>query len=627
MGYEMSGTSEEISSLVRQIEGLKRGGQFAPFIDFIQFPLYRNFQKDLRVSFEFPLTVVVGQNGSGKTSLLHALSGAPRNRSPGNWWFGTAMDPLDLEDAPSRNLPQAYKAAFWYGYRDEQGEQKRAVKQRIRRAGDPDYWEPGRPVEAYGMENRDDRHPVVQMQSNYMNFKTQINAFDRCFYFAEDNKHVLDSVEKSQRWQNQQRRIPQSRQRRARIQDYLRYRSQKLRRVLIDGQSISSAWGPMHRPRVTFTEDEIADISRIIGRQYSSGALVEHRFYESWGTSVLFRTGELEYSEAFAGSGESAVARLVHAISSSDNSCLFLLDEPETSLHPGAQQELLRYLLSAVRAKKLQVIISTHSPAFVRHLPAEAVRVLSFDDASAVRVYENVAADEAFFELGHPAENTIGIIVEDMLSKVLLESVAACVSDAFASRISVMFRPGGDSGMKQDASLSMLEQQQCIHYVFDGDKADECGPIDLDQIPINATSEDLDQLIEDQLKVHVKFRQDSNMTDDAKREIRLQYLEFLNGRFHCLPFNTTEEVLWDTETAESLIALIAPDSDATAINNEPDPKKRFDLLTRLLRPNNQATDAGDIRSFHEMFIKKFCAVEGTEFESVKELLYRVCGDD
>ena len=43
---------------------------------------------------------------------------------------------------------------------------------------------------------------------------------------------------------------------------------------------------------------------------------------------------------------------------------LLLLDEPETSLHPGAQVKLQRYILDQIKKKHLQVVISTHAPAF-----------------------------------------------------------------------------------------------------------------------------------------------------------------------------------------------------------------------------------------------------------------------
>ena len=43
-----------------------------------------------------------------------------------------------------------------------------------------------------------------------------------------------------------------------------------------------------------------------------------------------------------------------------DEYSLILLDEPETSLHPGAQRSMLRFLLDQIKLKKHQIIISTH---------------------------------------------------------------------------------------------------------------------------------------------------------------------------------------------------------------------------------------------------------------------------
>ncbi|WP_396631538.1 AAA family ATPase, partial [Lysinibacillus sp. D4B1_S16] len=42
-----------------------------------------------------------------------------------------------------------------------------------------------------------------------------------------------------------------------------------------------------------------------------------------------------------------------------------LLDEPEVSLHPGAQARIKYLILELIKKKKIQVIISTHSTIFV----------------------------------------------------------------------------------------------------------------------------------------------------------------------------------------------------------------------------------------------------------------------
>jgi len=75
-------TEREIAALVHDLCGMKKGNQFQPYLEYVQFPKYRNFSPNLNVSFGFPLTVIVGRNGTGKSSLLQALSGAPKDESP-----------------------------------------------------------------------------------------------------------------------------------------------------------------------------------------------------------------------------------------------------------------------------------------------------------------------------------------------------------------------------------------------------------------------------------------------------------------------------------------------------------------------------------------------------------------
>jgi hypothetical protein len=180
-----------IEHLVATIQRMKQANQFKSYIDFIEFPKYRNIRPGTRISFGFPLTVLVGRNGTGKSSVLLALHGAPRDYSVGNWWFGTAVDPIDEESKPVSSstgerkrtaLSHSERSAFWYGY-SVAGEHREVLKSRIRRPADPDYWEPSRPVAKYGMTLLADekRSPAIEMAVTYINFKHQPHAFDRCF--------------------------------------------------------------------------------------------------------------------------------------------------------------------------------------------------------------------------------------------------------------------------------------------------------------------------------------------------------------------------------------------------------------------------------------------------------------
>lgn len=609
--------------LIKNLFELLKGGQFRPFIEVINFPRYRNFAPGLQLSFDFPVTVLVGQNGTGKTSLLHALSGAPVQNSPGDWWFSTAMDPIDHEDAPNRNLPQSEKAAFWYRYRDSEGGTRRTLKSRIRRAGNPDYWEPSRPVAKYGMEGKE-RHLPVEMQVRYLNFKTQINAFDRCFYFTQNDSRILKELARTKEWKALQNNLPKSRQRPPKVQDYLRQRARNLRRVLIDGENISIAGNLMHKPRIELSATELTDLGDIMGRTYTYGALVVHRFYETWGTSVVLRNQNHEYSEAFAGSGESAVTRLVHEIHRAEKGTLFLLDEPETSLHPGAQSALVEFLLRMAHSKRLQMVISTHSPTIVRRLPREAIHVLAMNSTGEVCSYSHVPSDEAFFVLGHPIENKIELIVEDVLCKNLLDAVALSIGSQFSARFHITFRPGGDSGMKQDASTLMLDNSRSFHFVFDGDKYESIGPFDIQKIPIASTSTELDELIVRTLGVKCRFHQNSNMTEVQKKQIRLQFIEFVNSRFHCLPIDTPEAGIWSDKTAKDLLKAV--ECKESLPGNITDFKELFDRLSRLLRTSPKSPVSDQILEVQALFISSFCNLKGEVFKQIENLLKRIADD-
>ena len=436
---------DQIDKLVDSIQGIRRAGKFPKFIDFIQFPKYRNLRPGTRITFDFPLTVLVGQNGTGKTSVLQAMYGAPGGKSVGNWWFGTAVDPIDAEERRvdeeevgseageeatrsqkrrSRSLEEGERSAFWYGYHEGR-EVREVLKTRIRRPGDPDYWEPSRPVERYGMKllPGKTRSPTIEMEVNYLNFKTNLNAFDKCFYFY--NQTALDRFSKTKFWMKEGLKKPKSsgtpgKPRPPRIQDFLRERSRWLKQALSGGNVTRIGKNEMNEVVISLSETELATVSRIIGKAYDKGLLIKHRFYESWGISVLFSTTHRQYTEAFAGSGEASVARLVHEIEMAKPGTLVLLDEPETSLHPGAQREVLGYLLRSIQEKKLQVIISTHSPVMVQHLPRSAIKVLSTDPEGAVQVSENCSPEEAFFVIGHLHDNRINVIVEDLLARELM---------------------------------------------------------------------------------------------------------------------------------------------------------------------------------------------------------------
>ncbi|MEQ1507536.1 MAG: AAA family ATPase [Myxococcota bacterium] len=80
-----------------------------------------------------------------------------------------------------------------------------------------------------------------------------------------------------------------------------------------------------------------------------------------------------------------ALAVLVVAHAEVERAAMLTLDDPETGLHPDAQQELVRKLRALTGTGRTQIVVATHSPYVVDAADAENVWVLGRrDDGRAV---------------------------------------------------------------------------------------------------------------------------------------------------------------------------------------------------------------------------------------------------
>lgn len=70
------------------------------------------------------------------------------------------------------------------------------------------------------------------------------------------------------------------------------------------------------------------------------------------------------------GFGEGRTLYLVDLLENSPEQSLFVIEEPETSLHEHAQHELAKYLLDVCFRRHHQVILSTHSDQILSALPS-----------------------------------------------------------------------------------------------------------------------------------------------------------------------------------------------------------------------------------------------------------------
>ncbi len=582
----------QLPQLIETIQQMKARNAFKNYIEYIQFPFFRNLDKNTKITFDFPLTVFVGQNGSGKSSTLHALFGAPKKNTPFDFWFSTAVDPIqEVSEGGDRHC-------FFYVYKDSDGNELEVLKLRILKRNNPDYWETSRPVLAYGMTRLPEgkRNEPIEKEVVYIDFRSELSAFDKYFYFKNPRKTKTIKTK----------------------QDFLRKYSVFLKRI-IDGKDeiVTRYKAQRNEPIRILSRAELESVSFILGKKYLSGKIVRHKLFEEWGYSVIFQTQSYSYSEAFAGSGEIAVVRLVLDVIDAKNYSLLLLDEPEVSLHPGAQKRLKQFILEQIRAKQLQVVISTHSPSLIEDLPSNAIKVFSQLPSGKFNVTNQITSEEAFYHIEQSNPNKKTIIVEDALSRRIVSSVLNQIGPATESLFQLSYYSGGQSIIKMNFITVYSNTGEWNKFVlFDGDQKPHSLHFDPDSIPEREkTNQRFRDEILKQTGCDVVFYPDGNRdhgaNTDQEKQLREKYLRYYFRNVFFLPLSVPEEIIWSRELAERLLTALNKSIYLTKIDSTQDFKEKL-----LLMSEGMTGDMKNVELVQQTFLENWVTNKNSIYDEI-----------
>lgn len=518
----------EIANLVTVLGNFKPGRPLQGFITHIRFPRFKSLEPNATVKFDFPFVALVGPNGVGKTSVLHALYGAPFGQSTAQFWFATDLDPI----AGTRKNPQRFVYGHWNASFKGVVETRKA---RLGKARDYDYWEPYRSSKADGMTDMPkgkfegmskDRWNPVRREVVYINLKMSFGSFDRYFYM--DQGGSLGD-----------RRAVMLRE------------AKRLKRIKDSGATTYSLGG---RERLfgnrLLTAGELEEVCHILGRQYDSARVIEHSLYpknRGKDLTVVFKRG-IEYSEAFAGTGEVSAVSVVIKVMGAKPGSLILLDEPETSLHPGAQRALLRFLLDQIKIHKHQIVVSTHSADLLEGLPDSAICVFEDNGEGKARVINGCSPLVALHRLGRAPAGKIRVLVEDPMAQMLVEKAIESLDQGERSIVEVRVAPGGAEAMFVHHGPGAMLTGDDVYLLLDGDKQKVAEFTDPDGIA-PARHGQLPGLFETELGAKPKFLLAGGNDDEgfARAEIaaHLSYLVWIRKRLRYLPKLCPEQVLID----------------------------------------------------------------------------------
>lgn len=426
------------------LAGMWLARQFEPQVHHVRFPRFRNLDDGLQIDFSHPITAIVGPNGTNKSSILRALQGCPDYENIGRYWFGTALDVISPDE----------RHRFIHGrWSDSASEVVEVLKTRIQRkaataASDPDYFEPSRPILSDGMNRMPEapdpmpadrtrtRWKAIDKEVVYVDFRAEISAFDKYFLHHDYRSRRADSS--------------RSRDSLTGRKSFIRDRAPRVKRIferrLQSYKMGGSEW--IVEPPKHLESDEVAAVSRILGRDYTAIEVLSHGAFGVVGTTARLTTTDFSYTEAWAGSGEFAAVQVVTAVMHASPKSLVLLDEPEVSLHPGAQRRLLAFLAERAKTSQLQIVFATHSPVLIEDLPASAIKVLDVHPQThrvVLRAQES-SAEQAFATLEHRFLKKTVVVEDELARQIVLKALRGDGANLLPI-VDVRSQPGGASSL------------------------------------------------------------------------------------------------------------------------------------------------------------------------------------
>lgn len=546
---------DSIEKQVRDIGMLFEKGIIKNRLSKIVIHNFRKFAEESEINFGFPITVIVGKNGSGKTTVMKAIKLLSKRRIPQDEFFETVIDDGGFQNA---DITYTLDGQFF----------------RYKRIRQNEWGKEGKIPENLGI--------------TYIQTKTMVGAIDKSFLYDNIGKKTV----------------------RTQKVEYIIKQSQKLKQ--------NSASNSERKQRHFLTNNTIDVVNSILQGNIKTIEMIRHKYYNgTWGTSVIFNDGN-QYTEYNAGSGEFVIANMVDQIQRVPSESILLLDEPEVSLHPGAQKRLISYILDVIKKKKIQVIITTHSTTIVENLPKEAIKCFRKIENDLIAIEEQVLYQNAFLELEADIIDKKYIIVEDNLAKTIIEGILK--AEGLSGLLRVEFHPGGASNIKKYTILTYSKTKVTNRYIiFDGDQKKDTIP-DFSRIPeADKTVKYLKDIFKKAVDISadkIDWGIDANrkagrVNTIQEKELILSYLEFFNNNVSFLPQTIPEDIIYNEVRLKQFLG----EEGFPDVSQEKDSKKKLKKISDIM--------GQDVNALEYQLIYWFIKQKNSDYQCILKTLKNI----
>lgn len=214
------------------------------------------------------------------------------------------------------------------------------------------------------------------------------------------------------------------------------------------------------------SDDSRVKVGRILGQQYDELHFQGIRHGRKNAELGIASRFSAQYSENNMGFGEGRTLYMVDLMESAPEKSLFVIEEPETSLHEHAEHELAKYFIDVCNRKSHQIILTTHSDRILNAIPSES-RIMLYRDSDGVSSYEGLSATRARSMLSLGVQRGLTVFVEDDFAQLLLSEMISTIDAKLLSAINI--EPVGDTKAVRNATLLMRKIGKNAIAVRDAD--------------------------------------------------------------------------------------------------------------------------------------------------------------
>lgn len=234
-------------------------------------------------------------------------------------------------------------------------------------------------------------------------------------------------------------------------------------------------------------EESIKGLSYVLGQPYENARFVGTNVNIVRKVGILTKNGG-EISQFHQGAGEDSTLDLFRLLQDIPQQSLLIIDEVENSLHPRAQRRFVRYLLGLARTKKIQIILSTHSPFVLEELPPIA-RIMLMQLSDKKTVIREVSSKFALSTIDDKDHPELYAFLEDEEAVALFWEILK-TDGASYPEMSAKISASAVGSCSVVGTLGSLSKSHKLPYkslcVVDGDKKHEyvdCISLPGDQAP------------------------------------------------------------------------------------------------------------------------------------------------